>query len=211
MILLEKGLFDETLALKRGFLEPNMILIELAAWMGRVYGIEVINFSYKQEQQGSRKGLIILFEHIYESGFDSVMSRDLVNHFRDFCEMYDYEDYHRSDDIYVSYINFEDELRSEIMKMAWKDIENIGKAFTGVPIWKVHYEFDQVHIFYNLESEVEKYENDGISKHIEEHCHHLLGKYDEFGVYGEKTVCKFVSREMINDKFAGNMFYYSKR
>ncbi len=66
-------------------------------------------------------------------------------------------------------------------------------------------------IFYETDAQIEEHENDGKSELLRLQIQHILGRNDRYHVFTHGVRCEFTSKQTLDEKYQGNMFYYHMR
>lgn len=68
----------------------------------------------------------------------------------------------------------------------------------------------KVHVFYQTDQQIKDHETDGLSNRIEQICSEIVKRDDAFGVFEQGIKCVFTSKQTLDEKYAGSMFYYTR-
>lgn len=116
-------------------------------------------------------------------------------------------EYQGSQRVLVCYESIEDQIQQKTLHMAKDELYAIAQD----EVWKVLLEFDHVIIFYYTDEQVNRFEEDGTSQALRQKCSEIVKQYDNYGVYPKGIYCEFCSKQTIDEKYCGNMFYFYKR
>lgn len=218
MIFLNKTIYEETLALKEGREEPSLLLLELQALAKKIMGIHVANFTYGRIPGGTNKRLFLILDGDNDS--EKVQTKwsaanqeeyILKDCFEQLCEQYGHPNWCHGDRFFVSYCDFLEEMSTEVVQLASRELLELPVKYPNLPIWKVYLEFSKIHIFYENAKQVEVFENDGTSDKLASYCRDIVEKYDTYGIFHNNPLCTFVSHQLLIEQYKDNMFYYTRR
>lgn len=216
--MIPKHVFEETLELKRGHLEENVILMEMGSFMLRNFGIQLRNFYYETLADGREKRLNLIYdgdgdrEKVWRKLDQDTQVRCIISDkFIELCQIYEFPLWNPKDRFYISYYDLQEGIKREIIRCASEELHLAPSIFGQDTIRKVYLEFTEVHIFYETNQDIKEFATNGLSDSIEQYCSQTVKKYDEFQLFQNKQICKFVSNEILNRDFSGNMFYYTRR
>lgn len=74
----------------------------------------------------------------------------------------------------------------------------------------VHPAFSDVHFFYETDRQIQENERKGISGKLCARCGKIVEKYDELGLFRSGVPCVFTSKQTLDEKFKGSLFYYMR-
>lgn len=103
-----------------------------------------------------------------------------------------------------------DTLRDEIQKRTLAQARARLEALATEDIWRVIVALDTIHIFYETDEQLRRYETDGTSRDLRRRCGDIVADLDTRRVFPEGPECIFTSHQTLEEKYEGNLFYYFK-
>ena len=197
---------------------PGPLLSELKAWA--LNSLQVILFDYIRDTtvNGLTRLKIVLWDYEAERAMNDgpnlnpEYQKMFAKVFSALARKYNvHPEYHNENDIFVCYDTIKDEIQTRILKSARKQIEelkDIGPWASDV--WKIEIIFGGIHIFYETDAQIVQHEKDGISKALREECTRILKSNDTYNVFEKGALCTFTSKQTLDEKYAGSMFYYTR-
>lgn len=102
-------------------------------------------------------------------------------------------------------------IKDQIISNTLYRVRNEIESLKGGCIWKIVFDFNSVDIFYDTDEEVRLFEESGASEMLRNQITAIVKPYDKYNVFSDGVICHFTSRQTLNEKYQGNMFYYMKR
>lgn len=189
-------------------------LAELSAWSEEKYGLKVYGYFCDMSAVGKRL-LIVLWDmaslsEVSESNglnFSAQAQSDFREEFASLSAKYGlHADYAAKKDLLVAFETVADEIQKRELAKIKEEIYTLNKG----DVKRILIDFSVVHFFYETDRQITLHETDGVSESLERECSEILRKYDKFGVFNGKVKCKFSSVQTLNEKYRGNMFYYTR-
>lgn len=205
--------YDNCLDLLEGRRQKSPLLNELADWAKCELDIDVIDYVCDYAISGQIRLRIVVWDNDDYSKFfkginyDSRVQKKFQNEFADLAKKYQkHIPYHSADKIFVCCGKIKDEIQEMVLKNAKNEI----LALQSGDIWKIVVTFGAIHIFYETDKQVKEHEIDGVSEAFRQKCAEIIKKYDFFNTFSKCEACVFTSRQTLNEKYEGNMYYYFK-
>ena len=212
-MFLEPKQYEHIVEILNGKIQPKQLLIELQDWARKRLEIEIYEFVCDYAITGKLRLKIILWDTdeyrkmFLSSGFDVNKQKLIAEKFAELAKTHNvYKEYWDSKDIFVCYDTIADEIKKHILENNRAKIMKIKHH----DIWKVEIIFESIHIFYQTDEQIKAHENDGLSKKIGEKCWNIIKKEDVFHAFNKGINCVFTSRQTLNEKYKGSMFYYTR-
>ena len=212
-MFLEPKQYEHILDILKDKIQPEPLLIELQNWASKELGIEIYEFVCDYAITGLLRLTIILWDRdeykkMFHSGnLDAKKQKKIAVKFAELARAHNlYREYWDSKDIFVCYDTVADEIKKHILENNRTKITEIKHP----DIWKIEIIFEGIHVFYQNDEQIKMHENDGLSNKIEEMCSGIVKKEDIFHAFGKGVKCVFTSRQTLNEKYHGSMFYYTR-
>lgn len=202
--------------LLKGTETPDVILVGLKRYFIEQFNCEIYAYIC-DEVEGERLRLrFIVWDNVtrqkfYKStenffGVDAKKINEIKSEFSKLCRINNqYRDYWEPNRYFAVPSEIKSDLLNEIQKRIHPQITNYLDRFKSVK--KVAFWFDSVHIFYELDADIEINRNNGVSGKIETDIFQLKKAVDEFGICKNSGVV-FSSIQTLNEKFGGSMQHY---
>jgi len=222
MIQVDDNTYYETLEILRGDKKLPEIFVGLKEWLYEKYQINAYNFEFKEIYPNSpahkfRLYILLPSSDEYRSmfkgyNFDSEKQKAIADKFYDLANKYNLESIKNYKDAFVAYNDFSDEMRFDYFKQAYRLIrEPLIEKYQIYSVWTFLNRFSQLTVFYRNEINVKTNEFIGISKQIKDDFYETLHMLDEFNVFTyDNFDVLFTSKENLDNKYEGNLFYYLK-
>jgi hypothetical protein len=220
MVLLDDKTYQETKDIILGKSKRSPLLNEFALWFSRKYSVKIVNFTFdKLTTLGvNRHRLCVIIENTkgYEKMFtrtfeyNGVYQFETAHEFEKLAVKHKFTDEESLEDLFVSFIDFSDEARTDANWKAKKEVKESLKDKYSF-IWNVISPFSGSVVFYYDNQDVETYKNNGISRQITDEYYSILKKYDELNYFTKENIClTFDSKENLDKNYEGNLFYYTR-
>lgn len=114
------------------------------------------------------------------------------------------------DRMFYSLVDFEDQARDRALsEFLTHDKDRLLDEFAELPIWEIDGVGFAVTVFYNRDSEIERYRESGDNKRLWRRCFELTKAYDEFDyITLDGYRVNFDSKENVDKNYEGSLFYY---
>ena len=218
-MLLSDEDYAYVIGLLDGRIQRSSLLEELADWAKQELGIEVFAYFCDYANAGFLRLRIVLWNE-WESRkmeyhterkcrLNPKIQKKFQVQFAALSVKYGmHPEYQDSRSIWVCYETIEDKIQSRIL---WGQREKIlGLALRRRDIWKIDIIFSSVHFFYETDEQIQMHEKDGVSSALQQSCMDIVKEYDKFGVFSQGVSCVFTSKQTLDEKYAGSMFYYTR-
>lgn len=212
-MFLEPKQYEHVIEILSGKIKPEPLLAQLQEWARRTMEIEVYDFSCDYSKSGFLRLQIILWDReeyreMHCSGnYDPKKQKMFAVKFAELAKAHNvHKEYWNADDIFVSYDTIADEIQKRILQNSKVKIMEIKHP----DIWKMENIFEGIHVFYQTDQQIEDHEKDGLSNRIEQMCSEIVKRDDPFGVFEQGIKCVFTSKQTLDEKYAGSMFYYTR-
>lgn len=225
MILLEESKYNETIAILRNQKKLPEIFSELRELMNNQFRINAVNFTYEKipyNNPENRYRLEVLLRNKGDytkmcdgpyGGYKKNRQKFIADKFYELAIKYSVDDLEHIKDIWVCYNNFHAELSAEANRLASAEaIAFIKEKYKEVPIWQIYQQFSGGVVFYQTDSQVKEYEQNGISEKIKKDYFTILKEYDEFECFddADNFLLSFDSSELLERVYNGNLYQYFK-
>jgi hypothetical protein len=220
MVLLDDTVYKETKKIALGKAKRKPILIELSDWLLQSYSVKVLNIDFNKliSSKSGRYRLCIILENtkdyqkMYVRNFEpnEEYQNEIANEFRRLARKYQFATEEQLRDLWVTYIDFSEEAKTEANWKAAKEVEDSLRKKYSV-VWDVIPMFSGSVVFYYSDFDIAINESKGISKLITDDYYAILKKYDELNYFTRDNISlKFDSKENLDKNYAGSFFYYSR-
>lgn len=144
--------------------------------------------------------------------YDSEKQKAIADKLFDLAKKYNLKNISNYKDVFMAYVDFLDEMRFDYFKQAYRLIRKpLIEKYQIYSVWTLFNKFSQLTVFYQNEINVKTNEFIGISKQIKDEFYETLHKLDEFNVFTyDNFDVRFDSKENLDNKYEGNLFYYLK-
>ncbi len=206
--------FDRILAIMQAKVVKSPLHEELEQWVKNEFDKKIYGYICDYARPDLLRLVIVFFR---------------MEDYQDFCNQYNYieqiqlkfadkfarlarkyhihPEYHGSHRVFVCYESMEDQIQQKTLNMAKEELY----ALAHNEVWKVLLEFEHIVIFYHTDEEINRYEEDGTSQALRQKCSEIVKKYDVYGVFPKGLSCEFCSKQTLDEKYSGNMYYFYKR
>lgn len=224
MVLLGDKIYEETKMIIQGKKILRPIFSELSKWLNEKYLIKALNFEFsKLDSKNDRYRLYVILNsseditkmRVNKLLFNPEYQEQISFEFSRLAKMYNFTKPSNLDNLLVVFNEFSHEAKTDANWKAIKEAENYLKdkyQYQDIWIWHISAEFESVIVFYLSESDIIKYNENGISENIKSDYYKILRKYDEMGYYTmDSFLMTFDSKENLDRNYEGNLFFYSRR
>ncbi len=197
---------------------PGPLLSELKAWALNSLQITMYDYICDTTVNGLTRLKIVLWDYEAESAMmdganlNPEYQKMFAKVFSALARKYDlHPGYHNEKDIFVCYDTIKDEVQKNILKKVRKQIEGLkDNGPWASDVWKIEIIFGGIHIFYETDAQIVQHEKDGISKALRDECTRILQSQDSYNAFEKGALCTFTSKQTLDEKYAGSMFYYTR-
>ena len=197
---------------------PGPLLSELKAWALNSLQITMYDYICDTTVNGLTRLKIVLWDYEAErammdgANLNPEYQKMFAKVFSALARKYDlHPGYHNEKDIFVCYDTIKDEVQKNILKKVRKQIEGLKDSGPWASdVWKIEIIFGGIHIFYETDAQIVQHEEDGISKALREECTRILQSQDSYNAFEKGALCTFTSKQTLDEKYAGSMFYYTR-
>ena len=210
MFMTEKE-FNETVDLLSGRREPSSLLDALKIWAKEVLGVDIYNYFCDYIANGPLRLRLVLWDFAVERkmhdgpNLDKKKQALVAEKFAQLARLHHvHNEYWDAENIFVCYETIRDEIQKDILKRAGAGIRNILHP----DIWKIVIFFEGIHIFYETDEQVLRNQENGTSDEIRRQCTQFVKMYDVHNAFPDGANCTFTSRQTLDEKYSGNMYYY---
>ena len=224
MILLERDVYDETIAIIRN--EKNLadIFIELKELIYKQFKVTAINFVYERIKYNNPENryslnILLLNKGDYQKmcdgpygGYRKSKQKYIAEKFFELALRHNFDVKEHIADIWICYTDFYSELRAETNSIASAEaIAYIKREYPSLPIWLICPQFSCVVVFYETDKHVIENNQNGMNVKLKQDYFSILKKYDEFECCDYDSFQVFFdSKEALDRYYEGNLFYYFK-
>lgn len=188
------------------------LLNDLAEWAENELDLTVINY-FLDTLSDNRPRIIILvwddeernrfFDKIHN--YDKAKQKLVREKFAQLAKKHNvYPVYQKPDEVFVCIDTLKDELERITLSKATPKIT----AKTGGIIHKIIIGGNTIHIFFETENQLKESKENGYCDKIQKKLTKILKKYDKYKLYSNGAPCVFTSKQMLDEKYDGNMYYY---
>lgn len=218
-MFLSDGEYVHVIGLLGGTVQKSPLLAELASWAKQELGVDVHAYFCDCAKTGLLRLKIVVWDWREkqkleyhsgrEFGLDPEVQKKFQVKFAALSGKYGvHPKYQNGSSFWVCYETIEDEIQKKIL---WGERERIwGLALGQRDIWKIEIIFSSVHIFYETDEQIQLHETDGVSDRLRQSCMDIVKVHDRFGVFSKGVSCVFTSKQTLDEKYAGSMFYYTR-
>ena len=189
------------------------LLQEFEEWFEETFGLKVYDYICDVTKAGRVRLKVVLWDKdcrkklMKGANPDFRKQKKIGEKFSELCRTYrKHEAYYRADGLLVCYDTLQDEIGKRILKQA----ESRIKAAAEQDIRRVEIIFSSVHVFFETEEQAERHLHDGVCEAVNRQISSIVKEYDCFGAFPEGIRCIFTSLQTLNEKYEGNMFYYTR-
>lgn len=205
--------YQHVLDLLDGKIEKSPLLVELAAWAMEEFSLKIYDYICDHTNNGLTRLRVIVWDDKAQKAM-----RDGVNYSKEKQQQFQqkfaalarkynaHPEYHNENNIFVTWSAVKDQI---IDKALWDVRTQISDLKQG-DIWKITIIFEQVHIFYETDAQIEQHEQDGSSEALRQKIGEICRRNDKYQVFDNGVSCVFTSHQTLNEKYKGSMFYYTR-
>lgn len=212
-MFLEPKQYEHVIEILSSKIKPEPLLAQLQEWARKELEAEVYDYVCDYAVSGFLRLKIILWDRekcreMHDSGnYDPKKQRKFAVKFAELARNHNvHREYWKADDIFVCYDTIADEIQKRILRNSKAKIMEIKHP----DIWSIELIFEGVHVFYQTDQQIKDHEADGLSNRIEQMCSKIVKQDDPFGAYAQGIKCVFTSKQTLDEKYAGSMFYYTR-
>lgn len=194
-------------------IQPSPLLVELKAWAEKEMQLKVYDYICDYTTNGMIRLRIVLWDHeamirMHKgANLDPKKQKKFQKVFAELAQKYNlHKEYWDGNSIFVCYETIKDEIQKRVLKQARSEIEKIFDP----DIWRIEFIFEGIHIFYETDEQVRLNTENGKSRAIWQKCTEVVRKYDFCDAFKEGANCTFTSRQTLNEKYNGSMFFYMR-
>lgn len=205
--------YEQVLALIDGRAPKSPLLQELTLWVKQEFDVEIYHYICDSTNNGLTRLRIVVWDYdvtrLFRKGanYDTKKQRKFQVKFAELARKYDiHPKYHNANTVFVCFETIRDQIAG---KMLWSIKDEIY-ALKKQDIWKITIIFESVHIFYETDAQIEEHEKDGVSRMLRETITGIVKTYDNYHVFADGVSCVFTSRQTLNEKYKGSMFFYTR-
>ena len=187
------------------------LLRELQEWGRDRGGLELCDYFCDRMESGRLRLTIVLWDTesrkkiMKGANYNEKKQRAFADRFAELSRKYGiYREYWKGWDVFVAFDTLKDEIQSDTAERAEREI----CALACGDIWRIEVFYGRVHCFYETDAQVLAHEKDGVSKAFRESCGDIVKRYDRYGVFQDGISCTFTSRQTLDEKYDGKMFFY---
>lgn len=207
---------NRVMALLTGKINPPPFLKEFREWAKSTWQVNVLDVFYDEAGLGRKRLYVILqsdedHDRVDKAPNGQKSREEFKEAFISLCERYpNVTAYKKGDEFFVAYNNFSGELKPEVTAKARHELKALAQRpeFAQKGLWEVHESFESVHFFYQTDEQIEENERRGISDKLRSEAEKIIRKYDDFGLFSGGIPCYFSSKQTLDEKYKGSMFYY---
>lgn len=220
MVLLDDKTYQETKDIVLGKSKRSPLLNEFALWFSRKHSVKIVNFTFdKLTTPGvnrhrlcviiaNTKGYRKMFTRPFE--YNDVYQFAIAQEFEKLAVKHKFADAESLEDLFVSFIDFSDEARTDANWRAVKEVQTYLKGKYPF-VWDVISPFSSSVVFYYTNREVETYEANGVSRQVSDEYYDILKKYDELNYFSKESMSlAFDSKENLDKNYEGSLFHYTR-
>lgn len=212
-MLLKEEEYQYALKQMEGAAEPDGIFAGMKKWFRERYALDVYGCFCDQTADGRFRLRILLWNRDCRKALmkgpnpDGKKQRKITEEFSRLCRKYQTRTrYQEPGRFLITYDTLEDEIQKRVIRRAERDIA----AFQAQDVWKVIPVFHRIHVFFENDSQTEVHQKDGLCEKINCEIGEILRKHDRYGVFQKGVSCIFTSRQTLDEKYDGNLFYYTR-
>jgi hypothetical protein len=221
MLFGNRPLYEQARAAKRGKRKLPQPLEELRHWVSENYGINVLTVFYDKIDLGPHEGeprLTFVVDtakdyakiHIDRLTIKPHIKECVLEKFSEITAAAALDNEYVTKNVLLLFDDFSNEAMgqaAERFRERYK--KRLIKEFAPFHVWAIDGFSNLVVVFYLTDKDVQDNQANGSSEKIKQRCYELAKRYDEFDYFDQETFpIRFDSKENLNKKFAGNLFYY---
>ena len=195
----------------------NPLLDDFTQWMKMQLDIHMITYAMDTTNNGLIRLRIILWDQEEEKKLFSDFNYDKKKQLliqKEFarlaCKYACYPDYQKEEQIFVCADTLKDEIQKRIVNQEKVQVKLQDLKRKYDDIYEVVSSFGTIHIFYYTDEQIKEHEEDGFSLKLQKKCNKLVQKKDPYGVFNNGIACVFASKQLLDEHYDGNMYYYFK-
>lgn len=212
MFLSEKE-YGHAVAVLSGKVEKTPFFAEVEQWFKNAFRLQLYDYYCDCTNGGLPRVRLLLWDRGCAgkmkrgAEFDEKKQRRIAGEFANLCRKYDvHSDYHRPQDVFVCYDTLKDEMQKRVLRQCAGEL----KALEVPDIWRVEIIFDRVHIFFVTDEQEALHRRDGVCGSVKREVEEIVKQKDVFGAFEDGVQCVFTSRQTLDEKYDGKMFYYTR-
>lgn len=198
-------------------LRPSL-LKELDCWGREVLETPILNWYCDEVNRGGRSDqrlrlilwdredqerMMVRSDNFY--GYDPALQRTAAQQFSVLAQRHRrHRGYWDPEGFFVVFDTLRDEIQKRVLERARPRLESLAER----GIWRIMVSFGAVHIFYETEEQRRRHEVDGGCEAFRQKCGKIVAAYDERRVFEVGPPCIFTSRQTLEEKYEGSLFYY---
>lgn len=190
---------------------PTPLLAEFREWFFTRYGVRLYDYFCDNTADGLIRLRAVLFRSSDKGKLKSSLNPDrgvqneIRNKFAQLAVRYGcHASYQFPADVFVCFETIRDEMAKRTIQLAKQEIKEIKHT----DIWRIEVQFENVYIFYYTDEQVNSHMSDGVSDMIKNAAVKAVKRHDRYYMYDKGVKCVFTSKQTLDEKYAGNMFYY---
>jgi hypothetical protein len=216
-----RPLYEQARAAKRGKGRLPQPLEELRCWVSEKYGINVLTVVYDKIELGPHKGkprltlVVDTAEDYAKTRIDRFtikphIEEGVLEKFSEIITTAALDNEYDTKNVFLLFDDFSDEAMGQAAeRFREKYKKRLIKEFAQFHVWAIDGFSNLVVVFYLTDKDVHNNQANGSSAKIKQRCYELAKRYDEFGYFELETFpIRFDSKENLNKKYSGNLFYY---
>ena len=212
-MLLREEEYSHATAILSGMEEKTFLFTELEQWFEETYGLRVYDYFCGLTNAGRPRLRLLLWDRDCAGKMkkganpDERKQRRTAEKFAALCVKYKmHPAYRRPGDFLVTY----DTLRDEIQKRVLRECSGEIKSIEAPDIWRVEILFDRVYVFFETDEQRDRHQDDSVCGSIRKKLDAIAERHDPFGAFADGVQCVFTSRQTLDEKYDGSMFYYTR-
>lgn len=213
-MFLSEEQYQRVLALLDKEISPEPLLKELNQWSEERYHLKIHDYICDRTNNGLTRLKLVVWDDIQHNkmrvgaNYDKKIQLAYAGKFAELCRKYGiHEAYHKEEDIFVCGDTIKDQIISEGIRRHKGALEALKQG----DVWKIYLESSGVCIFYETDAQIEEHEKDGRSELLRRQIQYVLSQNDRYHVFDHGVRCEFTSKQTLDEKYQGNMFYYHMR
>lgn len=219
MLFGDKKLYNQTCALKRGEQKLPPLLENLRSRIAGRLDIRVLNIVYDKIDLGPAKGMPRL-NIIVDAQSDLSRIKENLFNFKPEAQAVILEEFEAEakqagwayQKVHLISDDFSDEAMNQaVVQFYRKDRKRLVKRFSAHRIWDITGMSKHIVVFFKDEAAKSNALSKDGGNQIRRACYSAVKPYDEFGYFTpENFSLVFDSKENLDNKYEGNLFYYFK-
>lgn len=198
-----------------GLYDYDQLLTEFREFMHNEFGVKVYCFFCDGASKTLYKNRLRYivddadigkFTEMPWGNSDLEKEKKIKNAFSELCIKHkQYVDFADPSEFFAVASEFESDFRSDVMSHCSYEIDSYLKTVGEVKKTNCH--FGDYRIFYELDTDVKRYEESGLSEQIAEKIFSIIKAHDRYNVFKERRVF-FESVQTLNEKYGGSLVNY---